>query len=175
MTGEADPFDTLGLEARFDLDRAEIERAYLSRVASAHPDRGGEAHTTAASLNKARKTLLDAERRAGALLARLGGPSSSADTSLPDGFLMEIMEVRTAIEESLAGGAGTAREDWQAWADERRAGHIGRIGPMFERALAGDSGVLSGIRRELNAWRYIERLIEQLDPEYDPARADFGG
>lgn len=172
MTGGADPFDTLGLEARFDLSRAEIERAYLSRVASAHPDRGNDVPSTAADLNKARQTLLDAERRAGALLARLGGPSSSADTSLPDGFLMEIMEVRTAIEESLAGEAG---EDWEAWADERRAGHIARIGAMFERALAGDSGVLSEIRRELNAWRYIERLIEQLDPGYDPSRADFGG
>ena len=37
-----------------------------------------------------------------------------------------------------------------------------------------DAPALAAIRRELNAWRYIERLIEQLDPDYDPARADFG-
>ena len=30
------------------------------------------------------------------------------------------------------------------------------------------------IRESLNAWRYIERLIEQLDPDYSPAEADFG-
>ena len=32
---------------------------------------------------------------------------------------------------------------------------------------------LAEIRIRLNAWRYIERLIEQLDPGYDPDVADF--
>ena len=39
--------------------------------------------------------------------------------------------------------------------------------------VAGDR--LSQVRRELNAWRYTERLIEQLDPGYEPGRADAGG
>jgi len=36
-----------------------------------------------------------------------------------------------------------------------------------------DPALLGEIRTQLNAWRYIERLIEQLDPQYDPNRADF--
>jgi hypothetical protein len=29
------------------------------------------------------------------------------------------------------------------------------------------------LRRHLNAWRYIERMIEQLDETYNPSKADF--
>ena len=47
-------------------------------------------------------------------------------------------------------------------------------GRLFERFdETNEQAVLSEIRTQLNAWRYIERLIEQLDPDYDPNRADF--
>jgi hypothetical protein len=39
--------------------------------------------------------------------------------------------------------------------------YAGKVTRLFERQ--GDAGALVAIRRELNAWRYIERLIEQLD------------
>lgn len=172
--GVADPFDALGLEPRFDLPDAEIERAYLARIASAHPDRDADSAGRAAGLNIARTILLSAERRANALLTRLGGPGPSADKSLPDGFLMEMMTVRSEIEEAIAEGGDQARREWEAWADQRRAGHVERITPLFARAAEGDKDTLAEIRTELNAWRYVERLIEQLDPEYDPDRADFG-
>jgi len=177
-----DPYDALGLEPRFDLADTEIERAYLSRVASAHPDAGaGAGGADPAALNEARVALLDPERRAGALLARLGGPSASDHKALPDGFLMEIMEVRTEIEGAIASGGEAEREKWERWADEQRAGFIAELTPMFaragERVASGEdaSDTLTEIRVRLNAWRYIERLIEQLDPDYDPGRADFGG
>ncbi|MBZ0171321.1 MAG: hypothetical protein K8E66_02985 [Phycisphaerales bacterium] len=169
----ADPFDTLGFEPRFDLASAEIERAYLARIASAHPDRDADSAGPAAALNIARATLLNAERRANALLARLGGPGPADDKSLPDGFLMEMMAVRGEIEGAIAEGGDDVRRAWEAWAEGRRAGYVDRITPLFARAAGGDRSVLTEIRTGLNAWRYIERLIEQLDPDYDPARADF--
>ena len=42
---------------------------------------------------------------------------------------------------------------------------------MFDSA--DDPEVRLTIRRELNVWRYTERMIEQLDPGYDPNTADF--
>ncbi len=171
----ADAFAVLGLDRRFDLDEASIEAAFLQRVARAHPDLAGEdASLDAAALTEARAELTDPERRASVLLGLLGGASASEDDSLPDGFLMEIMELRAEVEEDLGRGGDAARERWESFANERRAAHIRTVGSLFS-ALGDEPGAdaLKALRTELNAWRYTERLIEQLDPMYDPGRADF--
>ncbi|MEM1329492.1 MAG: iron-sulfur cluster co-chaperone HscB C-terminal domain-containing protein [Planctomycetota bacterium] len=173
-----DPFDLLGLRHSFELAPGEIRRAHRARVAAVHPDVsdvGSSEHATAAVLNSARDELLDPERRANVLLARLGGPAASDDKSLPDGFLMEIMELRTEVEAALAQGE-SARAAAQQAAETQRAEMISAVTKAFASlGDAPDRAALASIRTRLNAWRYIERLVEQLDPEYDPARADFAG
>lgn len=171
-----DPFDVLGLPARFDLSPAEIRRAWLERAAAAHPDHADSADASAergsAALNEARKTLDDPERRAAALLARLGGASTEHDRSLPPGLLMEFLERKELVDEARSSGAPL--DEHEGWAEERRTRHLERVSALFR-----DSGenpkpeTLRALRLELNAWRYVERFIEQLDPDYDPARADF--
>lgn len=173
-----DPFDTLGLEPRFDLDTGAVERAYLRLAAAAHPDVVGddaEAARRTAEINDARAVLLDPERRAEALLLRLGGPAKNQDKSLPPDFLGEMMDLRETIEAAIAGDGDAERATWRAWALGRRAEFIAGVGAAFA-ALASPAAEtdLRAIRTRLNAWRYFERLIEQLDPEYDPRRADFG-
>jgi DnaJ-domain-containing protein 1 len=169
-----DPFAALGVAARFDLDRLAVERAYLNRAAKLHPDvvgDEGDAPVQLASLNRAKATLLDDERRANALVAVLGGPAKEQDKSLPDGFLFEMMETRQQIEAAVASGDAAERSRWQRWAQLRRSEYRERVAGLFARAA--DAGTLRAVRVELNAWRYIERLIEQLDPRYDPGAADF--
>ncbi|TVQ61354.1 MAG: hypothetical protein EA378_09065 [Phycisphaerales bacterium] len=180
MSTEPDPFAQLALRPTFDLEPAALRKAYLARVAQLHPDLQGERNDEpdpqAAALNRARRVLEDPESRANALLIRLGGAASAEDKALPPGFLMEILDLRERIEATLAGGSPADRALCQEEADERRAAHIARIEALF-RAL-GDPPApsdLAAIRTELNAWRYTERLIEQLDPGYDPVRADFKG
>ena len=176
MSMTSDAYEILGLPPKFSLAAGELESAYLSKAARVHPDLVGgdpeEAARLAARLNDAKRTLEDPERRANALLAKLGGASKEQDKSLPAGFLMEMMELRQEIEAAAGDPARTAH--WRAWASEQREGYQSRVGAMFERAIAGRAPeVLGAIRTELNAWRYIERLIEQLEPGYDPQRADF--
>ncbi|MEM7754182.1 MAG: hypothetical protein AAF297_00945 [Planctomycetota bacterium] len=174
----ADAFDVLGLGARFDVPPAAVERAYLAAAARAHPDAAGGSDDAAASmarLNEARGVLRDGERRARALLAR-HGLVVAEDRSLPDGFLESMLETRMEIESAIAGGDESERQRWTEWAEERRGAHTEAIQALFAKldqpgAPIDDIG--AHIRIELNAWRYIERLIEQLDPGYDPARADF--
>ena len=170
-----DAFDILGLEPVFDIDPAAVQRAYLAQSALLHPDLAAadvEAARTMANLNMARRTLEDPERRADSFLSRLGGPSKERDKGLPDGFLMEMMETREQIE--AAAGDPKARATWEAWAQERRREAVMEVGAMFRAVGARPlPEALRAIRIRLNAWRYIERLIEQLDPGYDPRRADF--
>lgn len=170
-----DPFTALGLPRQFDLDRDVLLTAWRRASAQAHPDRAGndaEAARRTAQINDARQRLEDPESRANALLARLGGPTKEENNALPDGYLMEILELREEMEEAKA--AGESLERFEKSAQEQRAQHIARVGEMFA-ALdeAPGEANLTTIRVELNAWRYVERMIEQLDPEYDPQRADF--
>jgi molecular chaperone HscB len=168
----SDPFELLGVPATFDLDRAAVDRAYLARSAALHPDlaRGDDqAPRKMAALNHARRTLEDPERRAAALLARLGGPSKERDRSLPPNFLVQMMETREEIETAISGRDPGGRERWEAWAEERRREAISDVSGLF-RGLSSPPAPaeLAAIRVRLNAWRYLERLIEQLDPAYDP-------
>lgn len=175
-TSNSNPFELLGLPISFELDSSFIERAYLTRLACAHPDAGGSSPTEieAAMLNEARTILLDHEQRAVALFNVLGGPGATQCKDLPDGFLIEMMTRRQEIEEQIADGADESRASWESWARAERAGYSAAASALF--AQLGDEPSdekLTEIRVLLNAWRYIERLIEQLDPEYDPAKADF--
>lgn len=171
-----DPFDALGLPPIYNVEGTAIQRAFLARAAAVHPDlvAGDDSERAAAALNKARAILEDPEKRAEVLLTRLGGPGKSEDKSLPAGFLMSILETREAVEQALASKDPAQRTRWEAWAQEQRGEYQRRVASLF--AALGDSrdaSTLRAVRQELNAWRYIERLIEQLDPDYDPAHRDF--
>lgn len=179
-THKTNPFSVLGLPMKFKIDAAIIERAYLGKLQSAHPDAGGpdgdgeHGGDDAAALNQARKSLLDPELRANALLDLIGGPGASACKDLPDGFLMEMMTRRQEIEEQIDEAGALARTNWESWAREERTEYTQDVQKLFEQCEVGsEPEKRTQIRVLLNAWRYIERLIEQLDPDYNPARSDF--
>lgn len=169
-----DPFTLLGLPRAFDIDQRALQAAYLRRAAALHPDRVGgdgaadpiaqaEAQRTSAALNDARTVLADDEQRANLLLSLLGGPAKEQDKSLPDNFLIDMMDVRQEMESALASEDLLERERMEAWARDRRAQHVDSVRSGF--AAMGEHpspAALANIRRELNAWRYIERMLEQL-------------
>lgn len=158
-----DPFLLLGLPPGFDLTESVIEQAYLARVALEHPDLvsdDDEAAARAASLNDARAVLLNPEKRARILLTNIAG--EERDDSLPDRFLFEIMEVRTELETAAASGDVEQIKKWQVWADARRAEYIEKVRSQFEILSEPPADQeIRAIRTTLNAWRYIERMIEQ--------------
>ncbi|MCC7387357.1 MAG: hypothetical protein IT431_01170 [Phycisphaerales bacterium] len=173
MTGKAanpDPFTTLGLPARFDLEPAAIDRAYLARAAAVHPDlagddpaRAADAARAAAALNHAKAALLDPESRARALLAILAPQAAPADRDLPDGFLMDIMQTRIELDAAIAERDAPALNRWREWAAEQRRSSIDRIAVSFAALTTPPADPdLAAIRRQLNAWRYIERMLEQI-------------
>lgn len=140
---------------------------------------------TAERLNAAKLELENPETRAAALLRRLSttagvvGTGKDDDRTLPAGFLMEMMETRERIDAELDGavkrGTEAARQTltkWEAWAGEQRAQHLAEVGKLFaqitgagESASSGGSdakAALKAVRTRMNAWRYVERLVEQL-------------
>ncbi|MBL8885635.1 MAG: hypothetical protein JNK16_03160 [Phycisphaerales bacterium] len=170
------PFQLLGLPLRFDIGEADLRRAYLSKVSAIHPDLANtdDSEGASAELNRARESLANPETRANILLALLGGPTKEADKSLPPAFLMEIMETREEIEAALASGSPQERDRWTRWGSKERESYIAQVRDLFAALGSAPSPPsLKQIRTTLNSWRYIERLIEQLDPAYDPDKSDF--
>jgi hypothetical protein len=119
-------------------------------------DDGLDAERQSSELNEARRILADPEQRAIALWRLLGG---AEDKTLAPAFLMDMMGVREQMEQTRAD-----RARWDAWTRERRMEHQRKVAELFARI---DSGAPPGenlkqIRLELNAWRYIERMAEQI-------------
>ncbi len=168
-----DPFAMLGLERQFDVDPAAMRMAYLKLTAQLHPDRitdpieQAEAAEQAARINGAYRILMDDESRADALLRVLGGPSRSQEKTLPDGFLIKMMDIRQDMEDVLANGDEKDQQHLSETVRQQRAKHVHAARDVFDQITRNTShDLLRAARIELNAWRYVERMIEQLDPDH---------
>jgi hypothetical protein len=163
---DPDPFELFGLTPTFRLDASEVRRRRVRALAS----RGLEAEEVTADserLNAAQASLLDPYARAGILLVRLRAPAVDARL-LPEGFLLEMMELREAVD----GGDAATRAELRRMAADRRREALEVAAGAFESALASGGASVSeaeAIQRSLNAARSFDRMIEQLDREGDGA------
>lgn len=167
-----DPFELFGLPRRFAIDGAALRRRMLELSRQTHPDFAGadeqaqrRAMDLSARVNEAHRILEDDEQRANCLLRLLGGPDGEQDKSLPDGFLVDMMELREQLAEAQEGGDHTLLARFESDARARRRQRLDRVASLF----SAEPPPLPEIRTELNALRYIERMIEQLHPEHRPA------
>lgn len=168
-------FTLLDLEPRFDLDERQLQRAFLKASAENHPDRftdprqQDEAVHRAARINDAHHRLKDPAARASVLLDLLGANSTSSEKALPDGFLIEMLEVREGMAEAQADQDQARLDELEDWAQQQRDAHLRTIAELFNHvanAEASSDPTFANIRVELNALRYVERMLEQLDPDY---------
>jgi molecular chaperone HscB len=103
-----DPFATLGLPPRYDLDPSQLEARYRELQRALHPDRhaGASASTRRLSaqktalVNDAYRTLRDDLRRAEALIAAHGGAALLADRAADPEFLLQMLELREQLGEA---------------------------------------------------------------------------
>jgi molecular chaperone HscB len=171
---QPDHFVRLGLPRRFSLDPREVERRYLARSRELHPDfhQLGSTSEQAASLeltsrlNEAYSTLRDPFRRAEYLLALEGGPSASEQKEMPAEFLEEMLELRMAIEELRENEPpdSPGRFAMERRLAVRREGLLRAVETEFaalERRGEG-AGVLRAIRQRLNALKYVQNLLRDL-------------
>ncbi|MDD9939271.1 MAG: Fe-S protein assembly co-chaperone HscB [Myxococcales bacterium] len=107
-----DPFATLGLPRRYELDRGELEARYRELQKALHPDRHAGASASqrrmslarAVEVNDAYRALKDDLRRAEALLSLYGGKAEPEGGAADPEFLMEVMELRESLGDAKAAG-----------------------------------------------------------------------
>src|SRR3954468_4207742 len=132
-----DLFALLGLERKFDVAAAQVQMAARKKLAALHPDRVTEpvaqaqAARESARINQAAAVLADDEQRANHLLLLLGGDPKEPAKSLPDGFLLEMMDVRQEMERALASGDAGERDRLESWAEQERQKYRKQVSELF--------------------------------------------
>jgi molecular chaperone HscB len=170
-----DHFAVLGVPRRYDLDAGELEARYKDLSRRLHPDRFARADQRArraslqrtVQLNEAWRALRDPLKRAeyllelgGVKLATDDGGARSGGVAAPPALLMEILELREALDDARAAGddAKVTRmgEDMRA-----------RAAQATERVAQGlastpDAAGLEAVARELVALRYYRRFLDEV-------------
>ena len=172
----SDAFGLLGLAPRFDVDAAQLERAFFERSKELHPDRFATAPAAervvalskSRALNDAYQLLKREISRAEYLLGREGitiGDNERIDPAL----VMELLEEREVLAESRQRGDLAEVERLQGSMRKRRRDALDRVKALFrELDLGQDRGArLAEIKGQLILLRYVERYLEECDAALD--------
>lgn len=176
---DAGPFELFGLEPSFDVDAGELRKRLLRFTRLLHPDFFGSAppavralaERNTADLNSAHEVLADDFRRATRVLADLGGPDEKAERQMPQTFLMEVMEWNEALEEARTAAPGSppraALDALRTELRDRRSQLMTEVGALLNELLAAraqpDPARLTDARRLLNAVRYVDRSLSEME------------
>jgi len=170
---ELSPFELLGLEPGFALDARALEKRLRATMRLVHPDVYATASAElreraergSARLNGAYTTLADPLARADWLVTWLGGPAESQQRALPQTFLNEVLEWNETLEEARAGAQAplAGLTDLRAMLRERHAEALRTVERLLTPLPERGSPRLSEVRSQLNAIRYVERALSEID------------
>lgn len=165
-----DPFETLGVDARFDLDLGALERRHRDLSKALHPDRyvGAPAAerrlalSRAIDVNEAFRALRDPLRRAEALLRRAGvAVGEEAERAVPQGLLMEMMEAREELSEASRAKDAARIRALGGQMEARRDQLLARLGQTID-AAQGDASRSRSALPLLSELRYIRRFLDEV-------------
>jgi molecular chaperone HscB len=176
--GRPDPFAALGIDPRYDIDPAELERIFFELSKELHPDRFAAAPAAervaalsrARALNDAYALLRRDTSRAEYLLASEGVTIGDNERIDPE-LVMALLEERELLAEARQKGELREVERMAAAMRARRSEALGRVKELFAH-LPGTSGEprneqLAQIKRQLILLRYVARYLEECDAALD--------
>jgi DnaJ-domain-containing protein 1 len=175
LTSEPSPYDVFGLETRYPVDPHDLRRRLLRFSRLTHPDFFANeskaarslAERNTAVLNAAHEVLADDARRADWLVRHLGGPDEALERAMPREFLMDVLEWNETLEEARSQRGGSADDprlsELGTTLKHSRAQAVRKIGDLLEPLPEPGSPPLLEVRRLLNAIRYFDRALEELE------------
>lgn len=162
----ADPFDTLGVEPRFDLDEGLLAQRHRDLSRALHPDRHAGAAATSRRLalgrmievNEALRVLRDPVRRAGALARRLGLPvGEGQEPKASPALLMDFMESREELGAAVAAKDAAAVAALAAAMRAREANVTASLAEAFANPERRDA-----VLALLGELRYVRRFLDEV-------------
>lgn len=185
LAGPCDPFEAFGFQRAHDLDPAVLGKRLLKLTRRLHPDffaaESPEARALAernsSELNAAHEQLEDPARRAELLVRLGGGPGQDEERQMPQAFLMEVLEWNEQLEAARESEVGSperaALDGLRAELDAQRQGSMQAIARALDPLPARGDARYAEVRRHLNAIRYTDRALGEID-ELGLARAARG-
>lgn len=167
------PFGTLGLPLRFDLESSEIERRYREVQRVVHPDRhvGAASGARRAALSgavtasEAYRTVRDEVSRAEALLAALGHRAAPASANADPELLLAMMELRETLQEARAAHDARAVEALRLRVAALRDGTLTALRGAFDARKLDDAVALVGRLRYYRRFLDEVAVFEDEDPQ----------
>jgi len=164
-----DPFQTLGVPQRYDLDLGALEKTHRELSRALHPDRHmgaetgkREALSRAVEVNLAWRILRDPVKRAEALFSLHGVPvGETNEPKSSPAFLMEVLEEREALDDAKQ-ARDLARVHAMARAIEERAQAVQDSLAEAFSAANGDRDRLASHIGKLGELRYFKRFLEEV-------------
>ena len=164
-----DPFEMLGVERRFDLDLAVLEKTHRELSRALHPDKYSQTGASerraalekAASVNEAWRTVRDPIRRAEALF-RVHGVAVGEDNEpkATPAFLMEVLEEREALADARA-AKDLAKVHAIGVTMDRRAKEIeSQLAAGFNRVA--DTAAITTLVPLLGELRFYKRFLDEV-------------
>jgi molecular chaperone HscB len=174
---KGDPFDLLGIDPSFDIDLHLLRPRVRRRIAALHPDRFSDpveidrVTRESARLNAAWKFIEDEERRANLVLVRFGGSAAEDDRSLPPEFLQEMLSTRMELEEAIETSDSDEIARLSDWAGSMKSELRERVREGLA-SLEKGQGDMASVRLDLNVWRYIQRMSDELASASDSSEPE---
>jgi molecular chaperone HscB len=172
---EPTPFESLGLAPSVRVDTADLRKRLVRASRLTHPDFFGAgdqatralAERNTARLNAAFETLSEPARRADWIVRSLGGPDENAERAMPKAFLVEVLEWNELLEEARAAQTDPALAarlaELEASLREKRAEALAALDRLLDPLPPAGSPKLREARAELNAIRYVDRALAELE------------
>lgn len=167
-----DPFDTLGLPPRFDLELIEIEQRYRDLQKTLHPDKYVQASASerraslshAVTVNEAYRALKDDLKRAEALVLRFGGvPEDKRGAQNPE-LLMEVMELRESLGDARADRDIARARKLSAEVRTREQNARAALKSALDSlANSNTPALLAKAEADLSRLRYYRRFQDEVD------------
>lgn len=161
-----DPFDTMGVEPRFDLELDKLAERHRDLSRALHPDRYAGAPAAerrmalgkAIEVNDAYRVLKDPVRRAEALLRRAGVPVGETSEPKPSqALLMDMMEQREELADARRAKDLQAVQKLAASVRTREKAVLNKLGQTLA-ALDNAAPALS----HLGELRYLRRFLDEV-------------
>jgi molecular chaperone HscB len=166
-----DPFATLGLPRRYEIDMRQLETSYRELQKALHPDKHAGAGASqrrmsllkAVEVNEAYRVLKDDLRRAEALLALYDAAAAREQGREDPEFLMEVLELREALGEAKAARDLEAVRRMAASVAQRAQDARSELVHAFD-ALPGAHGAdeLARVSGLIGRLKYFRRFLDEV-------------
>jgi molecular chaperone HscB len=163
----SDPFTTMGVEPKFNLDLDKLAERHRDLSRALHPDRYAGAPAAerrmalgrAIEVNDAFRVLKDPVRRAEALLRRAGVPvGETAEPKPSQALLMDMMEQREELADARRAKDLAAVQKLAGSIRDREQAVLERLG----RALEAEGSAITQALPPLGELRYLRRFLDEV-------------